>query len=87
MTNPGEEYHGPMPKFVKPIKRRKNEKSEAFNLRKARIRRAAFEIERARREAEWEKEHPSDTPLQKFARVWEGESNSGTVDMRPKDQR
>lgn len=81
MTNPGEEYHGPMPPGVKAIKRRKNESAESFNLRKARIRREASAEVKAQREAKWEKDHPSDTPLQKFARVWEGESNSGTVNI------
>lgn len=83
MTNPGEEYHGPMPPGVKKIKRRKRESAESFNLRKARIRRNASAATKVEREKDWETKHPSDTPLQKFARVWEGASNSGTVDMRP----
>lgn len=73
VTNPGEEYHGPLPKGVKKITRRKRESASAFNSRKARIRREAFEVERARREAAWEAAHPSDTPLEKFKRVWSDE--------------
>lgn len=74
MTEKGEEYHGPMPPGVKPIKRRQRESAQAFNLRKARIRREAFEADRARREAEYAAEHPSDSPAEKFKRVWNGDA-------------
>lgn len=33
------------------------------------------------REAAWLSKHPADSPLTKFARVWEGDSNSGTVEL------
>jgi hypothetical protein len=75
MTEKGEEYHGPMPPGVKKIKRRKRESTQAFNLRKARIRRKAMEDERARREAAYAAEHPSDSPMAKFERVWNGDEH------------
>lgn len=70
MTNPGESYKGSLPPGVRPIKRRKRETEQAFNLRKARIRKDALEKGKAANEAAFEAEHPSDTPLEKFKRVW-----------------
>lgn len=62
-----------LPPGVKRLRRKGNETKEEFNIRVSRAVAAAAEVEKTRREAVWEADHPSDTPLEKFKRVWNGD--------------
>lgn len=73
MPREGEEYTGTLPAGVKKLRRWKGESEKAFNQRKARTRSAAAEQAAAARDAAHQAKHPSDAPLEKFKRVWEGD--------------